>query len=302
MVCRWRNTAMKSAMLESGIAMRNIGLQSDVELMQKEEAKVKAQQVLADGWQTEAYDELVPTRLPITRVTAAGGNPERWLLVLHGIYGSGRNWGSIARRLVDARPEWGVLLVDLRLHGGSTSGFEGPHTLAATAAIGALGLFALLRVAEFEGGRFVGLSRFLLTIAPLLALVVANGVFAMSEIALVSSRKPRLQQLAGEGHAGARLALSLANDPTRFLLIEIYRTPADPARHKETAHYAAWRDAVELMMAEPRRSVKYHALFPEPALWELDHSHEGFRWLEPSAANENVLAFVPALLLTATTR
>lgn len=69
-----------------------------------------------------------------TRVTAAGATPERWLLVLHGIYGSGRNWGSIARRLVDARPEWGVLLVDLRLHGGSTGGFQGPHTLAATAA------------------------------------------------------------------------------------------------------------------------------------------------------------------------
>ena len=59
------------------------------------------------------------------------------------------------------------------------------------------------------------------------------------------------------------------DDPTRFLLIELYRTPADPARHKETTHYAAWRDAVEPMMAEPRRSVKYHALFPaETAAWE----------------------------------
>ena len=59
------------------------------------------------------------------------------------------------------------------------------------------------------------------------------------------------------------------DDPTRFLLIELYRTPGDPARHKETAHYAAWRDAVEPMMAEPRRSVKYHALFPDsPAEWE----------------------------------
>ena len=58
----------------------------------------------------------MPT-LAHTRVTAAGATPERWLLVLHGIYGSGRNWGSIARRLVDARPEWGVLLVDLRLLG-----------------------------------------------------------------------------------------------------------------------------------------------------------------------------------------
>jgi quinol monooxygenase YgiN len=60
-----------------------------------------------------------------------------------------------------------------------------------------------------------------------------------------------------------------AADPTRFVLIEIYHTPEDPARHKETAHYAAWRDAVEPMMAEPRRSVKYAALFPEGARWAM---------------------------------
>jgi quinol monooxygenase YgiN len=59
------------------------------------------------------------------------------------------------------------------------------------------------------------------------------------------------------------------DDPTRFVLVEIYRTADDPARHKATAHYAAWRDAVEPMMAEPRRSVKYRALFPEPARWEM---------------------------------
>jgi len=59
------------------------------------------------------------------------------------------------------------------------------------------------------------------------------------------------------------------DDPTRFLLIEIYRTPQDPARHKETAHYATWRDTVEPMMAEPRRSVKYHAIVPDAvAEWE----------------------------------
>jgi (4S)-4-hydroxy-5-phosphonooxypentane-2,3-dione isomerase len=59
------------------------------------------------------------------------------------------------------------------------------------------------------------------------------------------------------------------DDPTRFVLMEIYRTAEDPARHKATAHYAAWRDAVESMMAEPRRSVKYRALFPGPADWEM---------------------------------
>ena len=59
------------------------------------------------------------------------------------------------------------------------------------------------------------------------------------------------------------------DDPTRFILVEIYRTADDPARHKETAHYAAWRDAVESMMAEPRRSVKLKAVFPVPADWEM---------------------------------
>jgi len=54
------------------------------------------------------------------------------MLVLHGIYGSGRNWGTIARRLVEARPEWGCVLADLRMHGGSMD-FTGPHTIAAAA-------------------------------------------------------------------------------------------------------------------------------------------------------------------------
>ena len=58
------------------------------------------------------------------------------------------------------------------------------------------------------------------------------------------------------------------DDPTQFLLIEIYRTPADPALHKETAHYLKWRDTVAAMMAEPRSSMKYRALFPDPAEWE----------------------------------
>lgn len=50
------------------------------------------------------------------------------------------------------------------------------------------------------------------------------------------------------------------DDPTQFLLIEVYRTSDAPARHKATPHYATWRDAVEPMMAEPRRSVKYLAV------------------------------------------
>ena len=54
--------------------------------------------------------------------------------------------------------------------------------------------------------------------------------------------------------------LQQTDDPTRFLLIEIYRNGEAPARHKETAHYAVWRDTVANMMAEPRTSVKYAAV------------------------------------------
>jgi quinol monooxygenase YgiN len=57
------------------------------------------------------------------------------------------------------------------------------------------------------------------------------------------------------------------DDPTRFVLVEVYRTPEDPARHKETEHYARWRDAVADMMAEPRSSTKFVNLFPAEAGW-----------------------------------
>ena len=59
------------------------------------------------------------------------------------------------------------------------------------------------------------------------------------------------------------------DDPTRFVLVEVYRTAEDPARHKETAHYARWRDAVADMMAEPRSSAKYSNLFPDDRRWEM---------------------------------
>jgi rhamnogalacturonyl hydrolase YesR len=45
------------------------------------------------------------------------------------------------------------------------------------------------------------------------------------------------------------------------------RTPEDPARHKETAHYQTWRDTVAEMMAEPCSSVKYGNVFPDEMGW-----------------------------------
>lgn len=57
------------------------------------------------------------------------------------------------------------------------------------------------------------------------------------------------------------------DDPTRFVLVEVYRTTDAPAKHKETAHYKKWRDTVESMMAEPRTSVKYSNVFPDEQGW-----------------------------------
>jgi quinol monooxygenase YgiN len=58
------------------------------------------------------------------------------------------------------------------------------------------------------------------------------------------------------------------DDPTRFVLVEVYRTKDDPARHKETAHYQKWRDTVAGMMAEPRVGTKYANLFPGDDGWD----------------------------------
>ena len=57
------------------------------------------------------------------------------------------------------------------------------------------------------------------------------------------------------------------DDPTRFILIEIYKTPEASGAHKETAHYKRWRDDVMKMMVEPRQGIKYVSLFPDDSNW-----------------------------------
>ena len=59
--------------------------------------------------------------------------------------------------------------------------------------------------------------------------------------------------------------LQQKDDPTRFVLVEAYRTPNAPANHKETVHYQTWRDRVVDWMAEPRTSVKFENLYPDDA-------------------------------------
>lgn len=57
------------------------------------------------------------------------------------------------------------------------------------------------------------------------------------------------------------------DDPTRFVLIEVYRSDTAPAKHKETAHYVKWRESVNEMMAAPRTSLRYTNIFPGDQEW-----------------------------------
>jgi autoinducer 2-degrading protein len=58
-----------------------------------------------------------------------------------------------------------------------------------------------------------------------------------------------------------------SDDPRRFILLEVYRSPEAAAAHKETAHYQIWRDTVADMMVEPRASVKFANVFPSDGEW-----------------------------------
>lgn len=58
-----------------------------------------------------------------------------------------------------------------------------------------------------------------------------------------------------------------SDDPTRFVLIEVFRSEGAPAQHRETSHYQKWRSTVEKMMDEPRSHAQYTNLFPEDSDW-----------------------------------
>lgn len=56
-------------------------------------------------------------------------------------------------------------------------------------------------------------------------------------------------------------------NPTNFILLEVYKDESAPKKHKETNHYAKWKETVDGMMAVPRRSVKYNNVFPSDDCW-----------------------------------
>jgi len=92
--------------------------------------------------------------------------------------------------------------------------------------------------------------------------VKADSIEAFKKISLENARES-----VNEPGIARFDVIQQTDDPTRFVLVEVYRTADAPAKHKETAHYAKWRDAVAPMMAEPRQRMLYDAVFPDPEGW-----------------------------------
>ena len=203
-----------------------------------------------------------------TRIAAPGRQPERWLLVLHGIYGSGRNWGSLARRLVERRPDWGVLLVDLRLHGGSV-GFAAPHTLRAAAA----DVDALVDHLDFHAAAVLGHSfggKVALTYAEhhaegLRQLWVVDSTLAVREpggapwriVGIVRSLPDEFDSRDELAHALQEHGYS--RGVGHWLAMNLERTERDTFR---------WRldwDGVEAMLRDYFRTDLWHVLDDPPA-------------------------------------
>lgn len=92
--------------------------------------------------------------------------------------------------------------------------------------------------------------------------VVPDGIDAFREASLANARAS-----VQEPGVARFDVIQQEDDPTRFELIEVYRTAEAAADHKATAHYATWRDAVAPLMAEPRSSRKFVNLHPDDAGW-----------------------------------
>ena len=92
--------------------------------------------------------------------------------------------------------------------------------------------------------------------------VKPDRIDAFKEVALANAR----ESVKEPGIARFDV-VQQSDDPTKFVLVEVYRSVEATTAHKATAHYAAWRDAMESLMAEPRFSVKYANVFPADAGW-----------------------------------
>ncbi|MGQ9635722.1 MAG: putative quinol monooxygenase [Bryobacteraceae bacterium] len=99
-------------------------------------------------------------------------------------------------------------------------------------------------------------------IVPVHARVKPESIDAFRQATIENAR----QSVQERGIARFDL-LQDTSDPSRFVLVEVYRDADAPAAHKQSAHYQKWRDPVEPRMAEPRASVRYANVFPPEEGW-----------------------------------
>ena len=92
--------------------------------------------------------------------------------------------------------------------------------------------------------------------------VKADSIEAFKEATIENAR-----QSVQEAGISRFDVIQSADDPARFILVEVYRTAEAPAAHKETSHYQTWRTVVAPMMSEGRTSTQYRNIFPEDAGW-----------------------------------
>ena len=97
-----------------------------------------------------------------------------------------------------------------------------------------------------------------------------HGLTIVDDGLWLAKRQPR-GGTVGQQSAFLRFdVLRAADDPRAFLLVEVYDSPEAAAAHKQTPHYAEWREEVQDMMAEPRQATAYVARFPEdPGAWKM---------------------------------
>lgn len=155
-------------------------------------------------------------RLHHERVARSTAAPAAWLLLTHGIYGAGSNWRGVARKLVDRRPEWGVVLADLRHHGRSEGGAP-PHTIEAAAG-DALGLVAELAaggaaVRALAGHSFGG--KVMLAARALAAAAPGGSPIAQTYV-LDASPSARPGALADPGSSVVAVLALMERLPTRW--------------------------------------------------------------------------------------
>jgi len=92
--------------------------------------------------------------------------------------------------------------------------------------------------------------------------VKSEFIASFKEISIENARNS-----LGEPGIARFEVIQQTDDPTHFELIEVYRTPADPEKHKKTSHYNKWRELVESMLVEPRTRTVFHNLFPVDEEW-----------------------------------